>query len=93
MTFRPRTILCLLVLLALTSSAFAGDWHLRLRLPVITTVTDSLPLAGLGDSLYGTQEGVHETTTSLTGISVPHSYIWLHLGNTSIPIDPINFSR
>ncbi|HZJ09450.1 MAG TPA: hypothetical protein VFD39_07140 [Trueperaceae bacterium] len=93
MTFRPRTILCFMVVLALAGSAFAGDWHLRLRLPIVTTVTDELPLADPGDQLYDTQESVHRTITKTTGVRVPHSYIWLHIGRFSVPVDPINFSR
>jgi len=93
MTPRPGTILCFMALLALAGSALAGDWHLRLRLPVVTSLTDSLPLADRGDELHEAQERIHQTVTEATGLSVPHSYIWLHIGRIAIPVDPINFSR
>lgn len=93
MNHRLRTILSATVALALVSGAFAGDWHLRLRLPVVEAVTDRLPTARLGDPLYRLQEGVHEVVTRTTGVSVPHNYLWLHFGKTSIPIDPIRFSK
>lgn len=93
MTFRPRTILCFMVMLALAGSALAGDWHLRLRLPIVTAVTDKLPLADPSKQLHDAQERIHTTITRTTGIRVPHSYIWLHLGRFSVPVDPINFSR
>lgn len=93
MTSRLLKLLSLMAVLALASSALAGDWHLRLRLPIITSVTDTLPLADRGDELHELQESVHRTVTRTTGIRVPHSYIWLHVGRISIPVDPINFSR
>lgn len=93
MNSRLRPILLATVVLALFSAAFAGDWHLRLRLPVVEAITDQLPTARLGDRLHDLQESVHETVTRSTGIRVPHSYLWLHIGKTSIPIDPINFSK
>lgn len=93
MNSRLRTILLATVALALLSGAFAGDLHLRLRLPVVEAVTNKLPTARLGDPLHALQEKVHEVVTSATGVAVPHNYVWLHLGQTSIPVDPITFSK
>ena len=36
---------------------------------------------------------MHEVVGRLTGVRLPHDYLWLHLGKTRVPIDPINFSR
>ena len=93
MNSRLRTILIATLALAFLGSAMAGDWHLRLRLPVVEAVTDRLPTSRLGGRLHRAQERVHEVVTRTTGVRVPHSYLWLHLGKTSIPIDPINFSK
>jgi hypothetical protein len=90
---RLRTILATTVTLALLGGAFAGNWHLRLRAPVLEAVTDRLPTARMGAPLFELQEGVHGLITAATGVSVPHDYLWLHIGKTSIPIDPIRFSK
>lgn len=88
-----RTVLVITTILALMGVASARGFHLRIFAPVITQITDRLPVGGVGDSLYDAQEGVHETVTRLTGVRVPHDYVWLHVGKLSVPIDPINFSR
>lgn len=88
-----RYSLVITTALALTGVASARGFHLRLFAPLVTQVTDRLPTEGVGDSLFGVQEGLHETVTRLTGVSVPHDYVWLHIGKLSVPIDPINFSR
>ena len=42
-----------------------------------------------GTTTYELQEGVHETITDLTGISVDHSYIWVNVdGEPVLAIDP-----
>lgn len=93
MVSRLRTILLASLVLALFSSAFARDWHVRLRAPVVTAVTDELPLAAVGNSLYRAQEGVHGALKGLTGVEVDYFYVWLHVGNASIPVDPLYFSK
>jgi len=54
-----------------------------------------LPGSGLqlpgdtGTATYELQEGVHDTVTDLTGISVDHSYIWVNVdGEPVLAIDP-----
>lgn len=93
MNHRLRTILFATSAMALIGGAFAGDLHLRLRLPVVEAVTDRLPTAGLGGPLHDLQERVHHVVTATTGVAVPHDYVWLHVGKTSIPVDPIKFSK
>ena len=93
MSSRLRTILLASLALALFSSAFAKDLHLRLNIRLVTAVTDKLPLAPVGNKLYEAQEGVHAAITGFTGVKIDHFYVWLHVGNTSIPIDPLYFSK
>lgn len=54
-----------------------------------------LPGSGLelpgdtGTVTYDLQEGVHDTITDLTGISVDHSYIWVEVdGEPVLAVDP-----
>lgn len=88
-----RVLVILTAALAMASSASARDFHLFLNVPIVTAVTDRLPLGGIGDGLHAAQESVHEVVGRLTGVRLPHDYLWLHLGRTRVPIDPINFSR
>lgn len=93
MVTRLRTILLAGLVLALFSSAFGRDWHLRLNVPLVTQITDTLPLAPLGNALYDAQEGVHAAVAGSTGIALDYFYIWIHVGELSIPVDPIYFSK
>lgn len=94
-TLRNRLFTVLVATLALASigGAFAADWHLTANLPLVTAILDELPTAGIGGPLHDMQEGVHAAVTKLTGVGVPHDYLWLHVGKTSIPVDPITFSK
>lgn len=54
-----------------------------------------LPGSGLelpgdtGTVTYDLQEGVHDTITDLTGVSVDHSYIWVEVdGEPVLAVDP-----
>lgn len=93
MQIRLRTILLAGFILALFPNAFAKDWHIRVNAPLVAAVTDRLPLAGAGDRLYQAQEGAHAAVTALTGVEVDHFYVWVHVGKTSIPVDPLYFSK
>lgn len=90
---RLRTALILTAVLAMATAGLANGLSLRLKLPVVTKVTDRLLPSSLGPDLYDLQEGLHAAVTVLTGVAVPHDYIWIHLGEHSVPIDPINFSK
>ncbi|MBX3144385.1 MAG: hypothetical protein KF813_11545 [Trueperaceae bacterium] len=93
MNKRLLSILLAGLVLALFSNAFAKDWHVRVNAPLVTAITDELPLAGLGDGLYQAQEGAHGAITALTGVKIDHFYVWVHVGKTSIPVDPLYFSK
>ncbi len=90
---RLSKLLVAVLALAAVGGAFAADRHVTVSLSLVTAVLDVLPTAGLGGPLYDMQEGVHAAVTSLTGVAVPHDYLWLHVGKTSIPVDPITFSK
>lgn len=90
---RLRTAIILTAILAVATAGLANGLSLRLTAPVVTKVTDRLLPSNLGQDLYDLQEGAHAAVTALTGVAVPHDYIWIHVGEHSIPVDPINFSK
>ncbi len=93
MARRLRTVFILAAVLAMGTAGLANGFSLKLKLPVVTNVTDKLLPSNLGQNLYDLQEGAHTAITALTGVAVPHDYIWIHLGEHAIPVDPINFSK
>lgn len=71
----------------------SGDTHINLNLPLLGSLTSALPLGGVGSLLFNTQEAVHSTLTGLTGIRLPHDYLWTCAGRLCLPVDPLRFGR
>jgi hypothetical protein len=75
----------LLIQMLAAVSAFAADTNVNLiLLPKIIKPSDAT-----GKWTYNTQEGVHQTVTDVTGISIDHSYINITVnGSTVLSVDP-----
>lgn len=75
--------------LSLSSFVLANDVYVRVNSPLTQPLTQVLPIAETGKSLYDTQEGVHATITETTGEEIEHDYIHGCVDDECVPVDPV----
>ena len=79
--------------LALGSSALGADDDVYVSAEVALLGDAASPLGEVGAELWDLQEGLHAAITGLTGVSVPHYYVWICLNGACVPVDPFTVSR
>ena len=64
------------------------DMYVTIENETLEGVASTIGYGALGDTLYATQEGVHDSLTGLTGVTVDYWYLWLCMGSECAPFDP-----